>query len=174
MHALNIFQVYSTIHAYEPCSVYIYIFIHYVLYIYICKHGTVTCRKSCWNLGWRKTKLLCGCSNTHVPPLAMIRYIARIVLAVAVRESGEGKWGYKTGAERMLDDSLDYSPGSQQVGKGNTRGICISKWKEVVPICWASWYRNPCRTYQTKGYHKVPVALHDCGQKQPWQLEEVV
>ena len=34
MHALNIFQVYSTIHAYEPCSVYIYIY-NCILYIYI-------------------------------------------------------------------------------------------------------------------------------------------
>ncbi len=64
----------------------------------------------------------------------MIRYIAKIVLAVAVRESGKGPWGYKAGAERMFDDFLDYSPGSQQVGKDNTRGICISKWKEVAPI----------------------------------------
>lgn len=34
MHALNIFQVYSTIHAYEPCAVYIYIFI-IIFYIYM-------------------------------------------------------------------------------------------------------------------------------------------
>ena len=43
--------------------------------------GAFVYRNICWNLGCRKTKLECGCSNTNVPPRAMIKKIAKAVLA---------------------------------------------------------------------------------------------
>lgn len=76
---------------------------HFVYYASCCSiptkmfykcHGTLTYLSIIWNLGCRNTKEECGCSRTHVPPLAMMRRIAKHVLPERLgrQSSGGGKW----------------------------------------------------------------------------------
>ena len=60
----------------------------------------VATRRSSWNLGSLKTRLVLGCSSTHTRPRLMMRYIAKSVL--------RGKGPYCPEPVNSISRSKDY------------------------------------------------------------------